>query len=500
MEDLPEATATLLACTDAKQVDSALKKLLGYARVDENRRRLVEEAGLLTGLVTVLVNGNVGSREKVVSTLTLLSFKADDDVLVTMTEEPGLLQCLMAVVRARASEENDRVPKARTRSLRVLKNLFNGEGLQHELFYHPNLIESLLSITQLDEVSLVKEDVDNVLGMIRNMSEADGLERELFDCPTLMEVLVKMVRTEATESKMARENAVVAIRNISSSDSFEKDLFEFPGLVEVLVEAIGRTGKDNKRMVENGLQVLVNISCGEDTAVKKGVFEFPGLLGAFLKISGKVLGEEEEKEYRVAREKVLSSIKNISCCNGLEKELFESAGIMDLLIKVLSSDSEDRRKERKRALAIIRNISVGEGLEAALFEMEDLMFQFVRILGKRGGGYKEEREHILVIIRNISSGGLTRRLNEYPELLRCLERMERENKRHAMEKKRQARENARRASRGRGGVSEAAASATEEQKRSDSNELPQEHGGVMCNKESDNLIKNLRTFWYCGSA
>ena len=58
----------------------------------------------------------------------------------------------------------------------MLKNLFNGEGLQHGLFYHPNLVEGILSVIRQDEASLVKEDVDNVLGMIRNMSEADGLE------------------------------------------------------------------------------------------------------------------------------------------------------------------------------------------------------------------------------------------------------------------------------------------------------------------------------------
>ena len=164
--------------------------------------------------------------------------------------------------------------------------------------------------------------------------------------------LIRVMGKDGDLFREAREAAVYAIWGLVSegSDEVRKGLFEYDGLVDCL---LGRMRKGGVREREDAVGVIRHIADG-DMMVKRGLFEHEGLIDGLIEIAG-----QTGNEYGYARQVAVLAMNNVADGDDVVKVgLFHLPGLMvrieaiigdatidDTMTKILAEEVKEKVKQ-----------------------------------------------------------------------------------------------------------------------------------------------------------
>ena len=189
------------------------------------------------------------------------------------------------------------------------------------------------------------DNLDELVEVLENSEDATALEekaREVFwlacykaNCKGLFEAdgliggLMRVMGMDGEGFREAREWALVAIWRIAydGGDEMKKGLFEYDGLVDCLLGRMREGGVEERKLA---VLAIMHIAEG-DMEVKKGLFEHEGLIDGLIEIAG-LTGNE----YAVAREFAVQAMNNIADGDDEVKAgLFHFPGLMTCIEGIL---------------------------------------------------------------------------------------------------------------------------------------------------------------------
>ena len=154
MEGLKDLVKVLRTSNEKAALEKATKTVVELAKVVENKLKLVEEEGLIVGLVRVM--GKEGerfreAREQAVRAVVKMSYQGGDEVRKGLFKHEGLIAGLVEIVGQKGSEYK----VARERAVAALRNIAAGDDdkVKAGLFHFPGLmprIEEILGDASLN--------------------------------------------------------------------------------------------------------------------------------------------------------------------------------------------------------------------------------------------------------------------------------------------------------------------------------------------------------------
>ena len=202
------------------------------------------------------------------------------------------------------------------------------------------VLENSEDATVLDETA---EEVWKLTGIKENckrLVEADGL----------IGGLIRVMGKDGEGFREAREEAMWAIRRIAlyGSDEVKKGLFEYDGLVDCLLGRMREGGEEERELAVLAIRDIA----GGDMEVKKGLFKHEGLIDGLIEVA-----EQTGNEYFNARWNAVEAMNNIADGDDEVKAgLFHFPGLMMCIERILLDETFNGTWMKEYATALANKL------------------------------------------------------------------------------------------------------------------------------------------------
>ncbi|GMI49140.1 hypothetical protein TrCOL_g12931 [Triparma columacea] len=336
MEGVKDLIKVLRTSNQSAALETATKTVWKLAKVPENMLKLVEEEGLIGGLVRVMRKEEETfrvAREDAVGAITRISKGEGAELKKGMFKHEGLIAGLVEILGQKGSEKNQARKRARIgrgkkakvdkkgkvkagakatkedcvpgtdlvlmdRTVVTVKSFSKG-WVTSEAGGKKIRLKGLFVAREYEEV--VETAGKNAVIAINNI--AFGFDEEvlksLFTHEGLIAGLVKILGLKRSDCKRAMENAVAGISYITylADAEMKKGLFKHEGLIAGLVEILGQKGSKDKLARKNAVAAINRIAYGADDEVKAGLFHFPELMSHIEALIGELKLNGTETKY-----------------------------------------------------------------------------------------------------------------------------------------------------------------------------------------------------------
>lgn len=270
----------------------------------------------------------------------LLYFSRIQEVRVPLSRQFGLLDVVVRVSTSLLNEDS------RITRLRILANLANSSENKSIMVNHPDLLDSLLRIANLDPSNRARE---YAAATLMDLTSSSSNQVEMAKNDKLIAVLIKLSLFFDDETEETREFAITALQNLAFAKENRKRLISFGG--GMVIETLKKNLVSNPiyKARRRAAGTLTNLAT-EETAEELGTH--PGLLQALAIVSKKDGNTEVRDRASLALTKMSNNLTtNMSCHASLLDALVLSASDSNISSFALVMRSKTKNPENKLCIA-----------------------------------------------------------------------------------------------------------------------------------------------------